>query len=159
MKKNNDIILLLIALVVAFYFFKEIKTTFKNLFGGIGIGSTTEDDQREEAIQTATEKVSDFFDINYWNKPNSKLFTMSAVTQMCKDLYDAIGYIYDTPEQVISVFNQCKYKTQVSWLSYQFNKIYKKDLFSWLNSKMDTDEQRSAWLTILKRINSLPKGY
>lgn len=160
MKNKNDIFVLLLLAVVAFLFYREISRGFKNMFGSIGIGSTTTDDARETQIEKVADKVSDYFDPLWWqNKPGAKLLTVATAQSICKDIYNGIGYVYDTPEQIISAFNRAGYKTQISWLAYQFDKLYKKDLYSYLNSKLDTDAQRSAWLQILTRIKSLPAGF
>ena len=161
MKTNkNDIIYIIVIFAIAYFLFGAVRNAFKNLFGAIGIGDTTTDEEREENItKTAPKVIDNAFDVNYWNKPNAKLFKVADVKKMAKTIYDAIGYVYDSPEDIVGVFKWCKYKSQVSWLAYHFNLLYKKDLYSFLNDRLDTDEQRSAWLGILSRIKKLPKGF
>lgn len=77
---------------------------------------------------------------------------------LARQIYDAIGFIYDDTDVIISAIKQCQYKTHVSFLSERFATMYKKDLFNFLQEKLDTTNQKIAFGKIVDYVNSLPVG-
>lgn len=160
--KKQELIIGLIAIVILFFMFKGIKDAFKNLFGTFGLGSTTTDDERESEIARTEKKANEFSPL-YWQKPpsgkTSQLLTMAVTNKYLSTIKNAIGYVYDNPEEILGVFRQLKYKTQVSWLADNWQKQHGSDLQAWLGDKLDTDKQRNTYLEILSLTKNLPTGF
>lgn len=158
MNNKNEALIYLAIIIVAFIFLKEIKKMTKNFFGTFGIGSTTDDDKREAEISKNKENVKDFFNPNYCNDKGSILMTMKETDSIVKQIWDSIGLIYDDETETIGAFKKIKYKTQVSWIAKRFNELHKKDLLSWLDNKLDTDNQRLVFEEILSYTKKLKTG-
>ena len=133
--KRQEIIIGIVALVLVFLIFKGIKDSFKNLFGTFGIGSTTEDDARESEIEKIEKKANEFSP-TYWKNPPkgriAQLMTIASTNAIIKNIESGIGYVWDTPEKILGSFRQLKYKTQVSWISDNWQKKHGTDLQAYL---------------------------
>jgi len=157
--KKNDLVLYLALGFIAYLLVNSLKNGVKNMFGNIGLGNTQDDDKRESTIKNVASDVKAYFNPNFYDKKGAKLLTVAVTQDICKKIYDSVGYVWDNPDETIGQFKRAKFKTQISWIAYHFQLKYSKDLYSYLNDKMDTDKQRLVWLDILKYVDSLPKGY
>ena len=78
----------------------------------------------------------------YWlkylkkDKPPMSLTTASAV---CKRIFDAKGFIYDSDGEALGVIRQLSSKVQVSYVSMVFNALYKRDLAEFLDFMSDAN--------------------
>lgn len=161
--KKQEAIIAIVAIVIAYFLFKDIRNMLKNGLATIGIGSSTSEDQVDKLIDKEKKHTQNAFNPNYWNNaPKGKvasLIKMDTAKKYCDAIQHAIGYIYDNEEEVLAVFKNLKYKTQVSWLCKQFADKTKKDLFNYLNDKMDRPKQRETWLEIVSYVDKLPTGF
>jgi K+-transporting ATPase A subunit len=162
MNKKQQIIAGLIAVVIAFIVFKSLSNSVKNFFATFGLGTSTSEDKTESQIEKTEKKANEFSPL-YWQKsPKNKtsmLLTMAQTNQYLNTIKKAIGYIYDNPEDIVGVFRQLKYKTQISWLADNWQKKQGSDLQAWLSDKLDTGKQRDSYLEILSITKNLPSGY
>ena len=71
-------------------------------------------------------------------------------------IYDSIGTFYDSPQQTLSGFKKINSKVGVSIVSNAFTTKYNKDMYSWLEDKLDTEEQRKVFAQIKQYTDSLP---
>ena len=162
MNKNNDLILMLAVGIIAYLLISKLGTGLQNIFGSIGIGNTTADEERIDEIEKK-EKKGNYFLPSYFQKaPKNRramLFTRATADKLAKQIFDSVGIVYDTPNQALAAFKQCKYKTQVSFLAFVFQQNHKRDLQTWLSDKFDTDAQQSVYLKILEYTSQLPEGF
>ena len=162
MNKKEQIIVALIGLVLAVFLIKSLRDTFKNFFATFGLGSSIEEDKVETQIEKTEKKANEFSPL-YWQKaPKNKeaaLLKMDTTKKYITSIKKAIGIMYDNPEDIIGVFRQLKYKTQVSWIADNWQKTQGSDLQAWLGDKLDTAKQRDAYLEILSITKNLPTGY
>ena len=93
------------------------------------------------------------------NKGGVKLLTKNASWDFSNSIFNAIGYVSDSPEIIANVFERLSCKTQVSYLSERFEKIHAKNLFDFLTDKLDTPSQKVVLGKIINYVNSLPVGY
>jgi hypothetical protein len=133
MAKQDDNKLILYAGGLAILYFGVIRPILKKL----GIQQTQEQVIAQQAVNKIenTPNVDNPFSPVYWKKFQGKtvhLFNVDTTNRFVKRLYDSMGYFSDDESAVFSVFSQMKYKTQVSWISDQFNRTYKLDLFNFL---------------------------
>lgn len=74
----------------------------------------------------------------------SKVLKLNGLEQtyavLCLKLYDSKGLFYDNPDKVNSVFQLLNSKAQISYLSFVFNKLFDKDLLSYLKQFLNSDE-------------------
>jgi hypothetical protein len=84
----------------------------------------------------------DMLNENYWStsyykgKPTS-IYAATGGFGMIKKIYDAKGKVWDTETDVLDVFKELKYKSDVSKLADIFNAQYKTSLLEYLKSFMD----------------------
>jgi hypothetical protein len=133
MAKQDDNKLILYAGGLAILYFGVIRPILKKL----GIQQTQEQVEAQQSVNRIenTPNVNNPFSPVYWKQFQGKkvhLFNNDTTNRFVKRLYDSMGYFSDDESAVFSVFTQMKYKTQVSWISDQFNRTYKLDLFNFL---------------------------
>lgn len=111
-------------------FGKKITGMF-DFFGG--------DEQQQQAVDQLT--ASNVFSPNYWQgKPGAQITTVGYAATWCKQVYDAKGLFNDDEAAIYGAFAALKYKTQVSWMAYNFYQIYKVDLYGYLKNFLNTSE-------------------
>jgi len=88
----------------------------------------------------------------FWNDAKIKAF----VNDVAKIIYDSIGTFYDSPQQTLSAFKKINSKVGVSIVSNAFTTKYNKDMYSWLEDKLNTEEQRKVFAQIKQYTDSLP---
>lgn len=160
--KKQEVIILLIVVVFAFVILKSLRDSVKNFFASFGMGTSTATDAVNEVIEK-TEKKADEFSPLYWQKaPKNKVASLIKMDQTKKyinAIKKGVGYVWDNPEEIVGVFRQLKYKTQVSWIADNWQKSQGSDLQAWLGDKLDTAKQREAYLEILSITKNLPSGF
>lgn len=113
----------------------------------------------EEEAARANTSSSPWSPDYYKSSPQgSHLITRAVANDLAKQIWDSVGTFYDDPESGYSALKQLSYKTQISWLADVFNMNYKRDLFSWLKLKYDTDSQRDVLANMIAYVNNL-KAY
>ena len=104
MNRKQQIVLALIVVVLAYFMLKGVKDSIKNFFASFGIGTSTESDATESQIEKTEKKAQEFSPL-YWQKaPKGKtaqILTAAATKQYISVIHSAIGYIYDSPEQIL----------------------------------------------------------
>jgi hypothetical protein len=152
--------------VIAYLVINSLKNGLKNFGASLGIGDSVEDEAREKSITklVKSKDIKDYFKPSFWKEAadrNKKpiLLTKAIALSTAKTIYDSIGFFYDTPEQALGAFKTLKYKSQVSWLAQIFYEKYKKDLYQFLNDRLDKDDQRLVFKEILQVVSDLKRGY
>jgi hypothetical protein len=125
-----------------------------------GVNEIFGDDKTNKAVDAAETQADK---LGYFNPsfirnapPGTLLLTMKNAKVKATNIYNAIGVIYDKPENIKAAFSNIVTKSQVSFLAEIFRQDYKTDLLSFLRSKLDTDEQQRILAQILNRLNTLP---
>ena len=138
---------------------EAIKSPFKAAGESLGISNTDAEDKAIKATTkaiTASEKENTAFDPNFYKTvTNAKIFTMAESKRIGKKIFDSIGLVYDSPEDVLMSVKSCKTKTQLSFVSKIFADTYGKDLLQFLISKLDTTGQKIILGKILNYSNKL----
>jgi len=99
------------------------------LLKALGLKDSAETEQLNKEAETPLSVWS----ATLWqNTPGAVLIRQVDTNAYCKTIYDSFGAFNDCEECAIAVFKGLKYKTQVSWLAYQFAEIYGQDLLSFL---------------------------
>lgn len=181
-KKVKNIIWIVIIILAVILLSKLVKNVGKgadaagSLFDGtkgildgffeiIGAKQTPEDKENTDIINDATRSQnslgvkSAWSPLYYQQKAGGKLITQAKTDALVKQLWDSVGYMYDSPELFVSAIKQCGYKTQISWLAYNFNKKYNQDLLTWASRKFDNDDQQYQLAVAIKYVDSLPSGF
>lgn len=125
------------------------------------LGIATSAAEQTINTQTTVQNQKNPFSPVYWKTiPNATLITKNATIGLCQRIYNAMGYFTDNESEIFSVFNQMKYKTQVSWLADIFQQQYKIDLFDFLRRGKGTLPQAGLSDTelqqIINQVNKLP---
>jgi len=128
-KKDNEALkLLLIAGGGAIIFF-TIKKGFTGFLEVIGIKNSANANKVSDEVDNANSP----WQPTYWTKvKDANLFTVAYTQMLCKQIYNSVGYFVDNWSTAFGAIKTCKTKTQISWLAYHFNMLYKEDLLSWL---------------------------
>jgi hypothetical protein len=144
---------LIIGAAVGAYFF-----VLKPILEKTGIKKTA----AEEAEEKAAEELKN---IGIWNTQESllkkypngttfKLLTVSIADQLAKNIYNSWSYINDDEEKVYAQFRALNYQSQVSSLVNAYYRLYNKDLYQTLYTKLSDSELR----TITNIISNKPSG-
>jgi hypothetical protein len=74
----------------------------------------------------------------------SKLKKLNSLEQtyaaLCMKIYDSKGFFSDNPDRLNGVFQQLNSKAQISYLSMVFNKVFDKDLTTYLTTFLNSTE-------------------
>ena len=104
----------------------------KALFDTFGI-TQSQTAQQIQQIQTSGAKSP--FSPLYWRSiKNAHLLTMSLANAKAKAIFDSITYLGNDYNRILAIFKTLTYKTQVSFLAEQFQKLYKQDLLEYLRN-------------------------
>lgn len=166
-EKSKAIVMLvggIVAIVLVITIFSKIFKGFSGAMEGLGLKDSKEGAENKKLIDQAVNAANSGGTGSPWSPnfyksapPGSALFTVSQAQLLAKQIWDSVGYVYDTPSRGSAAIKQCKTKSQVSFLAEQFYKLYTKDLISWLNDKYDIMGQREYLRGIIDYVNSLPK--
>jgi len=171
--KNNaaEFIRILMPILIIVLLVIIVKSFFGNIFSGLGsIGESLGlKNTKEEAaaIEKTNKKLAQLntnptqnpFNSGYYKQFNNcHLVTSTVVDKLAETINNAIGYIYDNPENIEGAIKQLSYKTQISFLSDFFYKKYKIDMYEFLQIHLDTAEQKRILGDIITYVNALPTG-
>lgn len=129
----------------------------------VGIVDDAEDrfyDKFSKKAQTGASNTNPW-NTQYWREPfknGGKTFTLDIpeAKAKAKSIYDSLGFFtWDDEAKVIAVFSALKYKSQVSFLADQFYKLYKLDLFNYIEEYLDQKDIN----IILKNVEQKPTGW
>ena len=84
------------------------------------------------------------------------ILTQAYAESLARRLYTATGIFNDEETKIYAVFRELKYRTQVSYLAYTVNRLYQKDLYSWLDKDVLNDNEFPIVLQITEK---LPNGF
>jgi hypothetical protein len=159
-KQKNDIKFYLLIGGGAFILFKGVSF-IKGLFEGLGLTSSQSD---INVSQSQTDPGSPWSPLYYKNLQrrgnNVVLLTISAADLLASQIYNSVGYFRDDWSQAFGAIKQCKYKTQISFLTERFKIKYNADLITWLpgtsypNDRFSNDEVNQA----IEYVKKLPSG-
>lgn len=120
-------------------------------------------------VDTATEKkerkliekfdTSEFWSPNYWKKLSTtgkvKLTKKQTALDLAKRIYESKKFFNDDENKLYSVFRLINYQTQVSWVAFNFDLLYQSDMWNYIKSFTNREEQAE----IIKLIAAKPLGY
>ncbi|MFT3679201.1 MAG: hypothetical protein QM791_02945 [Ferruginibacter sp.] len=154
--------------IVILYFGKPIREFIGKFTGGIteGAGKLTDTlgittSNATKAIDTIqTNPDTNPFDPKLWMKyPAAPLIKEADLQERFKAIQNAWGYFSDNVPMVFAQFKACAYQTQVSWMAYRWNQLYKTDLLEylrggsgWPNDRLSDEET----LQLIDYVKKLP---
>ena len=161
-KKNLDYNLIIKGVLVVGGLYTGYKV-LNTLFTGLGLIKSKDETDLDNNINSGTSAAADAFNPAYYRdaKAKGKIIkdlSLSDQNLYKTQLYNCIGYIFDSPYNCLTVFQKLSYKTQVSVLADAFQNAYGSELLGYLLTKLDTDKQRTILNQILKRVGDLPSG-
>ena len=140
--------------------FEDIKPFITPIVIGIGIyifGSKVLEalGLKDSAADTQATQLGNkkYWDPGYGEGAKHGLTSASGYN-LSEIIYNAIGYFTDDESAIIGVFRALNYQTQVSSLSYWYQKKYNKDLYNHLYTNLTSEEM----LQIKQIIDKLPIG-
>lgn len=77
-------------------------------------------------------------------------------SDIAKQIWNAAGFFSTDGQSMLSAFKGLGSKAQVSYLAYQFNEIYNKDLYDWLGTQLTSNNNQVVLQQIQTYVNSLP---
>ena len=164
----TPIIIVLIIIFVIKKMMDKMSDNLKAPFVGLGVMDSPE--QAAAAASAASHAqtmenlgINSPFSPAYYvakstNNKSVHLLTAAASQGLSRKIYDAIGFFYDEPNEILAAIKTCTYKTQISFLSKVFADMYGKDLFNFLQEKLDRTEQKITFGRIVDYVNKLPVG-
>ena len=128
-KQDNETLKILLYAGGGLLVFYTIKKGFTGFLEAVGI----KDDKNAVSVNNEVDNTGSPWQPTYWSKQkNPKLFTVAYTQFLCKQIYNSVGWWKDDWSVAFGAIKSCKYKTQISWLAYQFQQLYNADLLSWL---------------------------
>jgi hypothetical protein len=110
---------------------------------------------RDAASQITMMQRDDYFSPNYYKQfPGALLIRVADANILTKRIYDAKGIFNDDENAVYGVFQSLKTKSQVSFLASVFYTNYKKSMYGYLTSFLNTKEMAN----VAAICNKLPKS-
>lgn len=181
LNSKNEKYVLIGAGIIALILISKVSNAFNSAVGGIGdiFGAGPEAKAAESAVNQAQTTVSPFkpqFLVKVVREnPGKTIHYLKAEykTKFADVIYNAAGkwsggVIIGTltgrqPEDIVDVFNQINYQSQVSDLATYFQQKYGKDLLSYIvqglsnNQPLSQVDNNKIINTIMARVGSLPK--
>lgn len=181
----NSKILLTIAIIVGgFIALSYIGGGINSFLESLGLKSDPEEKKLDEDLEKAEEKTEAKQPVeSEWKpenfnpyQPNLSIYNLQKYIQKnntrlkinsypsgyfkgnAKQVYDSVGYIYDSPEKGLSAVKSFTTKLGIAYLLSDFQKKYQKDMFEFLKNKYNTDEQKEILKKIYTYVNNLPVG-
>lgn len=165
------ILMPIIIIIILYYaytrFIKGMKDVVTDPLKEIGVMDTDAEKKAkaaaEKKLKILEQSGENPFNPNYYKTKqknfNVKLLTGATADKVCKQIWDAIGRIYDSPENILGAMKTCTTKTQVSFVAARFAALHEgKDLLNWLEQKLDTTDQKIVLGKIIDYVNGLPVG-
>ena len=162
---------IIILLIIVFVIKKAVGKLGDNMkapFVNMGIADSAAEQEAATAAAVKAQSMENLgsnspFSTQYYREKSKggksiHLLTAAAAPALAKKIYDAIGFFYDDVSEIMSAIKQCTYKTQISFLSEKFAAMYAKDLFDFLQDKLDRTDQKIAFGKIVNYVNGLPVG-
>jgi len=130
MKKQDNTYLILGLAGIGIAYFGILRPIFTKL----GLQSTAETREQQQAIQQAQTAPANInpWNPNYWKSKGGTIFTVATAKSKAKAIYESMGQFTDDEEVIYGVLKSCRYKTQVSFISDNFQQMYKIDMFEYL---------------------------
>jgi hypothetical protein len=172
MKREQLNILLLAGVGVgAYLIFKGGKSLFTGLAEALNI-------RESDTEKAGAEQYSKMPTVNAWNpnyvyqlsklNNNAKVYwlTQADRTRLAQDIYDSIHvYLPIAPDsaRILGIFAKLRYKSQISVLAGEFNRLYQKDLLTFLDNGSamfvgNTGLSDQSMRKLLDYVNNLPTG-
>jgi hypothetical protein len=155
-------ILVVAGLIIFFVLGKEVKDLLKGLNP---FAKSDEEKANDKKIKDQLERnpKNDYWTPRYWQDKSKtegvqKILTKATAEEYAKRIYDALSWypVFEDATKAEGVFKNLLYKTQVSFLADTFQKLYKKDLLSFLIEELDSKEQKenlNRILTFTSKLN------
>lgn len=158
----STLVIVIAIVAIAFIIINKLFGGINGFLEGIGLKKDEKEIQLDsdlaKFLSNSSNPSNPFSPSFYKSAPGgAKLLTVAAAKVLAKQIYDSVGWMYDSPENAFAAIKQCSAQSQVSFLADQFGKEYSKDLVSWLNQKFDTDGQKVILREIFYYVSKLPK--
>lgn len=164
------IAVILIVIVIIIVAIKQGSKIFGMITGGIdsflekiGLKDDAEDKKATADVAAIDGKASSQdspFNPTFYKHatPGTALFTQARANELANQVYDSVGAFYDDPEAGFAAIRQAKNWSQVSMISDNFSKLFKKDLYGWLKIKYDTTAQKDILAKLVNYAFNLQKS-
>jgi hypothetical protein len=170
--KAKALVYVLIAvLIVAIVIYAMKKGS--DIFGSIGRGLSsfgdllglTRDPEEQQidnnaaaADLKAIQTNSPYNPIFYKTAPSgTALLTSTKAFELQAQIWDSVGFIYDSSSNGVAAIKQCRNWAQVSQVCDMFNVKHNKDMYAWLSDKYDSDSQKKNLTLMVNYAFALPK--
>jgi len=149
-KQDNETLKLLLYAGGGALVFFTFKKGFTGLLELIGI----KNDKDDKTVNDEVDNVNSAWSPTYWTKvKDANLFTVAYTHMLCRQIYNSVGWFKDDWSTAFGAIKTCKTKTQISWLAYHFNMLYKTDLLSWLPGGSGWPNDRFSNADVAQAIN------
>lgn len=116
-----------------------------------GIGLIKSGEQQAAQNLNNTIEFKDWTTNSFYKKAaptgyNVILFNAAGTQKLITDIYNSAGIFNDCEECIKGSLKSIKYKTQYSWLAYNFYLKYGKDMTAYIKNYFNADELYDSWL-------------
>jgi len=161
-KGVSTTLLVIAVIVIAFIILHKVFGFFDGILEGLNLKDTKEEKENKDNVSKGVDSenskgLNSYWNPNFYKDRKGAIFTMAKGKQLAKQLWDSVGYIYDTPSEGSAAIKQCSSGMKVSFVADVFNTEYNLDLLTWLQNKYDTTEQKEILADIIRYVKALPK--
>jgi predicted PurR-regulated permease PerM len=160
-----SIIVVLAVIAIMIFIISKIFGGINGLLETLGLKRDAYEQKLDRTVDERNEQASD--PGNPWSPQFYKnaqaqghavtLIRAADADRLADQIWDSVGWIYDTPSQAVGAIKQVPTQAALSFLAERFNLRHDRDLWNWLYLKFDTDEQKKALTDIAHYVERLPK--
>lgn len=157
-EKTGKFLIYIAVIIVGLVIVVKVLGGIDSVLEMFGLKDSADKKKAKEAVDAADANSSGSpFNPNlYNNRPSgTKVLLQTTCNDLAKQVYNSVGYIYDTPEQAEGAFKQCSSKVQVSQVCKAINDLYDIDAFEWMKRTFDTQAQIVILASIVNYCNNL----
>lgn len=155
-----------VVIIIIATFAKKVFGGLDGLLSALGLKTDPEAEQAKDDIKATEREATANPQSSPWSPalyksapPGTKLVTTDTADKAAKMIYNSSGYLLpDRPEQAFAAIKLMPTQAAVSFLTERFERLYKKDLLSWLTEAFnDTPTQIKTFSQITVYVKNLKK--
>lgn len=165
-EKSKAILYLLggvVAIVILIVLFKKFGNFFENIFNFLTFTNPEKEKLKSEVGTSVDGEIGKGIN-SHWNPAYYRnapagvsIISNSAAEQIARQIYGSIDFVsFDDPEEALSAIKKCPNKISVSKVAEQFDKLYDKDLLTYMQYWFDTERQLKVLQQIIDYAQVLP---
>jgi superoxide dismutase len=124
----------------------------KPIFNAVGLTDSKEDREADRAIDEFRREQY-LSSLPYSENKSKVTISQTKANQLAIDIYQSKGVFYDNEDTAVGSIKSASTKINVSYLAYRFYQLYQRDLQSYLESFLESDN----WSDLNEALDKMKK--